>query len=142
MKAQRAVIFAAIFAANGAFLVHAAVTVRHRDSISFAADVEKHLAAHGSTRYYLSPKVADLVTSTKPANVTTDTTAAEWCILFTDEVPETDWSKWLCNHLGEYHLVSGPIAVNFDYYASWVGPPMMVELKMSQARQMHLLAGL
>jgi hypothetical protein len=47
--------------------------------------------------------------------------------------------KWSCNRLGQYHLVSGPLDVNFDYYPTWEGEPKVIELSMQRAREMHLV---
>jgi hypothetical protein len=137
-------LFVAIFATNGAFLVHAAQTIHNRNATPFAADLMAHLQTHRGASHFLSPKVSALFRpgESSPANVTRDPSAAERCVLFADEVGPDDWKNWSCNRLGQYQLISGAIEVNLDYYSSWPGAPMVVEVSMTRAREMHLLAGL
>jgi hypothetical protein len=137
-------LFVGIFATNGAFLVQAAQTIHSRNATRFTADLVAHLRTHRGASHFLSPKVSALFSpgESSPANVTKDPSAAERCVLFADEVGPDDWENWSCNRLGQYQLISGPIEVNLDYYSSWRGASMVVEVSMTRAREMHLLPGL
>lgn len=133
--------FVVLFSINLIFLCHAARSIRKRGATRFGADVMAHLNKHPGTQFLLSPKVAQALANERESlpNATDNEDAAQRYLLFADETPVAVWMKWSCNRLGQYHLVSGPLDVNFDYYPTWEGGPRVIELSMQRAREMHLV---
>ena len=91
----------------------------------------------------MSPQIADLLEKNeiRPPNVTSNPETAQRYMLFIGEIPPLEFVRWESNVLGQYHVVSGPLEVNFDYYADWHGAPMVVELSMKRALEMHIGPG-
>lgn len=134
--------FVVLFSINLVFLCVAARSIRKRAATRFGADIVAYLNKHPRTQFLLSPKVAQAVASERASlpNTTDNADEAQQYMLFAGETPVAAWMKWSCNRLGQYHLVSGPLEMNFDYYPTWEGEPRVIELSMRRAREMHLVA--
>jgi hypothetical protein len=134
--------FVVLFSINLIFLCLAARSIRKRAATRFGADIVAYLNKHPRKQYLLSPKVAQAVANERVSlrNATDNADVAQHYMLFAEETPVADWMKWSCNRLGQYHLVSGPLEVNFDYYPTWEGASRVIELSMRRAREMHLVA--
>ena len=134
--------FVVLFSINLIFLCFAARSIRKRAATRFGADIVAYLNKHPRTQYLLSPKVAQAVANERvsPRNATDNADVAQRYMLFAEETPVAAWMKWSCNRLGQYHLVSGPLEVNFDYYPTWEGESRVIELSMRRAREMQLVA--
>lgn len=134
--------FVVLFSINLIFLCFAARSIRQRAATRFGADIAAYLNEHPRKQYLLSPRVAQAVAGERVSlpNATDNEDVAQQYMLFAEETPVAVWMKWSCNRLGQYHLVSGPLEVNFDYYPTWEGEPRVIELSMRRAREMHLVA--
>jgi len=133
--------FVVLFSINLIFLCFAARSIRKRGATRFGTDIIAYLNKHPGTQFLLSPKVAQAVASEGGSlpNATDNEDVAQQYMLFAGETPVAVWMKWSCNRLGQYHLVSGPLEVNFDYYPTWEGESRVIELSMQRAREMHLV---
>lgn len=139
LRRMAATCFMVLFAGNVIFLCFASYTILTRISQDFGQDIVRYLKTHGSQKYFLSPIVAQLVADQNAtlSNVTGDPNAAHRYMVFNTEV---DSARWSSNRLGQYHRVSGPLEVNFDYYASWEGAPRVFELSIQRAIEMELFS--
>jgi hypothetical protein len=72
------------------------------------------------------------------SNTTRDSNAAQRYVFYSDE--HELWAKLSSNLPGQYQRVSGPLNVNFDYYADWQGSEKVLDVSIDRAREMHLLA--
>jgi hypothetical protein len=133
--------FIVLFSINLIFLCFAARSIRKRAATRFGADIVAYLNKHPGAQYLLSPKVTQAVGGERMSlrNAADSEDVAQRYMLFAEETPVAVWMKWSCNRLGQYHLVSGPLEMNFDYYPTWEGESRVIELSMQRAREMHLV---
>jgi hypothetical protein len=127
------------FLANMTFLAFAAWTITlHRRPTGAA--VAQYLKKHPNTRYLLSSTAAEAVAKENVtlSNTTRDSNAAQRYVFYSDE--DDLWAKVSANWPGQYHRVSGPLDVNFDYYPGWRGAEKVLDLSIDRAREMHLFA--
>jgi hypothetical protein len=127
----------AILVGNAMFLYVAAQTVRPHPP-QFGQDIVAYLKEHAGEKFLLSPRTAQAVAMGKEAvsNTTSDPNLAQRYMSFTDEASPGQYS---CNRPGQYQRVSGPLEVNFDYYASWQGAARVIDVSILRAREMQLL---
>jgi hypothetical protein len=127
-----------LFLANMMFLAFAAWTITlHRRPTG--TDIVNYLKKHPNTRYLLSSTAAAAVSKENVtlSNTTQDSNVAQRYIFYSDE--DELWAKLSSNWPGEYERVSGPLDVNFDYYAGWRGAEKVLAVSIDRAREMHLL---
>jgi hypothetical protein len=138
MRRILATVFVVLFIGNVTFLWSAAQTIRYRFPPHFGSDIAEYLKKHESEKYFLSPRAAEEMAeqNATTSNTTDDPNAAQQLIVFDKEVEP---AQWFSNRLGQYQLVSGPLEVNFNYYASWTGATRVLALPMQDAREMELL---
>lgn len=127
----------AILVGNAMFLYVAAQTITPHPP-RFGQDIVAYLKKHSGEKFLLSPKAEQAVAMEEGAvrNATADPNLAQRYISFADEASPLQYS---CNRRGQYQLVSGPLEVNFDYYASWEGAARVIDVSISRARNMQLL---
>jgi len=128
-----------LFLANITFLAFAAWTITlHRRPTGAA--IVKYLKEYPNTRYLLSSTVADAVAKEHVtlSNATRNSDVAQRYIFYSDE--DELWAKLSSNWPGQYQRVSGPLDVNFDYYAGWRGAEKVLDVSIDRAREMHLFA--
>ncbi len=129
--------FVTLFAFNATFLYLASETIRP-GVVKFGPDIVTYLKKHSGEQYLLSPKVAIAVASQNAtlSNVTLDPNLAKRYLLFAQEgAPEA----YICNRLGQYQYVAGPLEVNSDYYPDWQGEARVFGVPMERARAMQLV---
>jgi len=129
--------FLVLFIANGIFLWVAAETIRPH-TVRTGAEIVAYLKKHSKEQYFLSPRVVAAMATEKAIlnNTTPDPKVAQRYILHSEDAERT---KYSCNRPGQYERVSGPLEVNFDYYADWQGQARVVDLSMQRAREMQLV---
>jgi hypothetical protein len=130
--------FVALFIVNASFLCFAAQTIAPGAGARFGADIVTYLKKHPKEQYFLSAKVAEAVAreNVTLSNTTRDPSAAQRYLLYSGDAPRERLS---CNRVEQYQRVSGPLEVNFNYYADWQGAGRVVVLSMQRAYEMQLL---
>jgi hypothetical protein len=128
-----------LFLANMTFLAFAARTITLQGRPTGAAIVQ-YLKKHPGTRYLLSSTAAEAVAKENVtlSNTTQDSNAAQRYMFYTDE--DELYLKLSSNRPGQYQRASGPLNVNFDYYADWQGSEKVIDVSIDRAREMHLFA--
>jgi len=112
-------------------------SIAQRKSIDHAADLARYLDAAPRRSIRLSPGAAALLGPRAHEIFALGGAQAAKFVLLTSEVK--DWRRWPANRHGLYHLISGPLEVNFDYYPSWEGDPRLVAMPMEAARAAHFV---
>jgi hypothetical protein len=128
-----------LFLANMTFLAFAAWTITLHRRPTGAAIVQ-YLKKHSNTRYLLSSTAAEAVAKENVtlSNTTQDSNAAQRYVFYSDE--DELWAKLSSNLPNQYQRVSGPLNVNFDYYADWQGSEKVLDVSIDRSREMHLFA--
>lgn len=128
-----------LFLANMTFLAFAARTITLQGRPTGAAIVQ-YLKKHPGTRYLLSSTAAEAVAKENVmlSNTTRDANTAQRYVFYSDE--DELYLKLSSNRPGQYQRASGPLNVNFDYYADWQGSEKVIDVSIDRAREMHLFA--
>ena len=135
-------LIALMFLINVGWLFHAASTIRYRHQADLTGDVIAYMHRHSRTRYFMSPQLAQAIAARNGAkleNVSDNPNDAERYLFSSKELSPQQFTRLLCNRPGQYRLVSGPLEVNFDYYAHWLGDARMVDLSMQHARAAQMV---
>jgi len=128
-----------LFLANMTFLAFAARTITLQGRPTGAAIVQ-YLKKHPGTRYLLSSTAAEAVAKENVmlSNTTRDANTGQRYLFYSDE--DELYLKLSSNRPGQYQRASGPLNVNFDYYADWQGSEKVIDVSIDRAREMHLFA--
>jgi hypothetical protein len=103
------------------WLYTAAESIAHRKELDHRALLLEHLSQQPETSFMFSPGAWRLVAGTLPANAQgprSDPTRSRRYVFLSDE-PRGPHEARASNRAWTYEQVSGPLEVNFGYYATW-----------------------
>jgi hypothetical protein len=126
-------IFCAL-AANGAWLISAGESIRHRDDRVAAADAVTYVRNHPRTRFRISPRVVQLAATrgvTLPSNSVETNPDEVVFFAMSEGVPV---ASWIVNDPWFTRADFGSQEVNFNYYSTWQGSDRVVVMTKEKAR--------
>lgn len=135
-------LLAALLLLNAYQLVAAGESIRWRGTDRFARELADYIEAHEQQRFYLSPAVAEELARVRPSarsNVTTDPREPSDAVAFYPRELEAP-GAWPANMPGFTLRIFGPREVNFEYYATWPEPRILL-VRRAQAVRLGLLEG-
>ena len=138
-KVSRSAVAAAVgmaLLANVVWSVAAAESVRERRSDRFVKELAEYVADRPDERFFVTPQVVKLMEAARVTVPETAVTAvggeAEYFVGLPHELRRVE--VWPGLVRGEVERVFGPREVNFEYYATWPEPHVVV-LEWSIARR-------
>ena len=129
-----ALVICGALTANGAWLISAGESIRHRDDRVAAADAVRYVADHPGKKFRISPRVAALAATQGvklPANSVESNPDEVVFFAMSEGVPVT---QWIVNDPFFTRAVFGTQEVNFNYYSTWSGYDRVVVMTREKAR--------
>jgi 4-amino-4-deoxy-L-arabinose transferase-like glycosyltransferase len=113
---------------NAVWAVHAADSIRDRRSDRFLVELGEYLSTHPETSFFVSPQVASKLAAagveTGNNVITKVGQPAEYVVVYPTELRKVE--LWPGVIPGEIEEQFGPRDVNFEYYATWPEPRILV----------------
>jgi hypothetical protein len=126
---------AAVAAAQAAWLIGAAETIRHVDPKAYVREAVAYVSKHAEQRFRLSEQVRKLAVEQRlplPPNATDDWRADR--VVFFAKAEGPNPFRWEVNDPWLAEAVFGPKEVNFYWYSTWAGHDRVVVMTTERAK--------
>lgn len=138
---QKAVLFgvSASLLINFSWMTNAANSIQQKGNINNNKNVVSFIKKNPNIDYYVTRaviKYSYIDEQHLPKNVVYKLNKADKIIFLSSEI--TNSAIWIINRPGIYKVISGPLEVNWDYYASWKGDIRILAVDKKIAQQLKL----
>jgi hypothetical protein len=137
----RALVFAGlggVAVVNGAFLVSAAESIRHRDIEAAVGDALAYARGQPSSSFGLSPRVRSIASERKLELPRLRSVERADRVVFVVPAEGPDAAAWPPNDPSSVERVFGPRDVNLTWYPTWTGSEHSVVMTRSRAHALRV----
>ena len=129
-----AVVIGCALAANAAWLISAAESIRHRDDGVAALEAMAYVRDHPGTRFRVSAKVTSMAAGRGLALPSNAVQANPDEVVFFAKTEGAAAYAWSANDPWLTRAVFGPREINFNYYSTWEGSDRVVVMTLVKAK--------